>query len=139
MSKSNELREIDDCIIELNKGGVLIVRATNGELFVKTRNRLSLYEWHDTFATFRHLLKNQGVWPTDKIIKAAINELVFQAKESPPQQIFVRVGEKDGRKYLDLCHETGQVVEIYPGGWRLITAAECPVTFYKPPTALALP
>jgi hypothetical protein len=49
----------------------------------------------------------------------------------------VRVGEHDGRIYLDLANPAWEAVEIAPDGWRVV--ADPPVRFRRSKGMLALP
>jgi hypothetical protein len=57
--------------------------------------------------------------------------------DAPEYQICRRVGEQDGRYYLDLCNKKWQAVEIGPDGWQLID--EPPVKFRRAKAMQALP
>ena len=60
----------------------------------------------------------------------AIALLEFKARESGVQHhAALRVGEKDGRVYVDLGHPDGRAVEIDGNGWQLID--EAPVRFVR--------
>ena len=57
--------------------------------------------------------------------------------EGPKYQPFVRVGERNGRLYLDLCDERWRAVEIGSNGWAVI---DCPpVKFLRAASARSLP
>ena len=57
-------------------------------------------------------------------ISSAINLLEARAQFDAPQRaVYLRVGEHDGRIYLDLADERWRAVEIGPDGWQVIT---CP-------------
>ncbi len=60
----------------------------------------------------------------------------FQSEE---RGVFVRVGEWDGRIYLDLANEHWQVVEISRKGWRVVESKDCPVCFVRPQGMQLLP
>ncbi len=57
--------------------------------------------------------------------------------DGPELPVHVRVAEHCGRVYLDLCDPEWRVVEVGPGGWRLV--AEAPVRFRRTRGMLALP
>ena len=54
--------------------------------------------------------------------------------EGPEFPVFVRVGQADGRIYVDLG---GSAVEIWAGGWRVVERP--PVRFWRPQGMLPLP
>ncbi len=60
----------------------------------------------------------------------------FQSEECG---VFLRVGEGDGRIYLDLANEHWQVLEISCKGWRVIESKDCPVCFVRSHGMLPLP
>lgn len=65
---------------------------------------------------------------------------VIEAKalyEGPERRIFVRIGEKDGKIYLDLADEKWRVVEIDADGWRVVDLP--PVEFRCAKGMLPLP
>lgn len=51
----------------------------------------------------------------------------FDGEDEP---VFVRIGEKGGRIYVDLGDPTWDAVEIGPAGWRIVNP--CPVRFRRP-------
>lgn len=55
----------------------------------------------------------------------------------PEHPVFLRVGEAEGRLYVDLGDETWRVVEIDANGWRVL--AESPVRFWRSGGMLRLP
>lgn len=65
---------------------------------------------------------------------------VFAARalnEGPEKQPFKRVGERDGKWYLDLGDNRWRVVEIGPSGWRILDKHELPIV--RSQAMLALP
>ena len=65
---------------------------------------------------------------------------VIEAKalfDGPERVVHVRVGDHDGKLYLDLCDETWQAVEIDAKAWRVI--ADPPVRFRRSPGMKPLP
>ena len=65
-----------------------------------------------------------GDAPGAGAISSAINLLEARAQFDAPQRaVYLRVGEHDGRIYLDLADERWRAVEIGPEGWQVIT---CP-------------
>ncbi len=57
--------------------------------------------------------------------------------EGAEYRVFVRVGDHDGRIYVDLCDGTGRAVEVDAAGWRVVD--EPPVRFLRHRSMLALP
>jgi hypothetical protein len=54
-------------------------------------------------------------------LQSALNVIEAKAHfDGPERAVFIRVGELDGRLYLDLGHETWRAVEIDVSGWRVI-------------------
>ena len=53
------------------------------------------------------------------------------------EEVFVRVGGKDGRVYVDLANADGEAVCISPQGWEVV--ADCPVAFRRTTGMLPLP
>lgn len=57
---------------------------------------------------------------------------VIEAKaifDGDSREVFIRVADKDGTIYLDLCNELWQVIEIDAAGWRIVD--ESPVMFRR--------
>lgn len=57
--------------------------------------------------------------------------------EGPTRRVFVRIGEENGKIYLDLADESHRVVEIDANGWRILT--DSPVQFRRPKGLRPLP
>ncbi|MDS3861241.1 hypothetical protein RIF25_10525 [Thermosynechococcaceae cyanobacterium BACA0444] len=58
----------------------------------------------------------------------------YEGKET---KVWLRVGDYNGKIYLDLCNEKWQAVEIDTQGWRIV---DCPpVRFWRPNSMLPLP
>ena len=84
---------------------------------------------------FRHWLahlffqETQGA-PSSETLQSALNVIEAKANfDAPERVVHVRVGELDGKYYLDLCNETWQAVEIDSKGWQIIDAP--PVRFRR--------
>jgi hypothetical protein len=59
--------------------------------------------------------------PSSEALQSALNVIEAKAHFDAPERIVhVRVGEVNGRLYLDLCDETWRAVEIDTMGWRVI-------------------
>lgn len=57
--------------------------------------------------------------------------------EGPERRIFIRIGERDGKIYLDLADEQWRAVEIDADGWRVVDLP--PVEFRRAKGMLPLP
>ncbi len=75
---------------------------------------------------FRHWLSQRffedtGGAPGSEALHAALNALEAKARfKGPEREVFIRVGELDGRVYLDLCDTLWRAVEIGAQGWRIV-------------------
>ena len=75
---------------------------------------------------FRHWLSQRffedtGGAPGSEALHAALNALEAKARfKGPEREVFIRVGELDGRVYLDLCDTLWRAVEIDAQGWRIV-------------------
>jgi hypothetical protein len=67
--------------------------------------------------------------PTGNAVKEAIAAISAQASCGPTHRTFVRVGEHDGKVYLDLCNEQWEAIEFDASGWRVV--ADCPVKMLR--------
>ena len=76
--------------------------------------------------------------PNSEAVQAALNVLAAVAQfEGPELAVHLRVGEDDGRHYLDLCDRDWRAVEIRLDGWRVI--ADPPIRFRRTAGMLPLP
>jgi hypothetical protein len=76
--------------------------------------------------------------PNSEARQAALNVLEAKATfEGPERPVYLRVGEHDGRLYLDLCDRDWRVVEISPDGWNVISNP--PIRFRRTAGMLPLP
>ncbi len=76
--------------------------------------------------------------PNSEALQAAINTLGAIARfEGTELPVYLRVGEHDGRLYLDLCDRDWRAVEIGPDGWRIISNP--PIRFRRTAGMLPLP
>jgi hypothetical protein len=57
--------------------------------------------------------------------------------DGPERQIFIRVGELNGKIYIDLADDKWRAVEIGPDGWSVVDIP--PVEFCRPKGMLPLP
>lgn len=102
-----------------------------------------LENWRLTDKSFKRHLAHQyylraAKAPGGQAINDALQvlggEAVFQGKEYP---VYQRVGDHDGRIYLDLCDDAWQAIEVTATGWNPIATA--PIKFRRPNGMLALP
>ncbi len=81
---------------------------------------------------------NTAAAPNSESLNAALNVLGAMAQfDGPELSVYVRVGEYDGRLYLDLCDRDWRTVEIDPDGWRIIS--DSPIRFRRTAGMLPLP
>ena len=79
-----------------------------------------------------------GAAPGAGAVSSAINLLEARAQfDAPRRAVYLRVGEHDGRIYLDLADDRWRAVEIGPNGWQVITCP--PVRFRRAAGMLPLP
>lgn len=79
-----------------------------------------------------------GSAPSKEAINGAINTLSGKALfESPLDRAWIRVGEYQGKIYLDLCNEKWEVIEIDEEGWRVIPNS--PINFRRGKSMMPLP
>ncbi|MGA7453972.1 MAG: hypothetical protein WBW73_22780 [Rhodoplanes sp.] len=79
-----------------------------------------------------------GGAPSSEALQSALNIIEARAQfRAPERLVHVRVGELDGRLYLDLGDETWRTVEIDAVGWRVIDSP--PVRFRRAAGMKALP
>ncbi|HEY2774099.1 MAG TPA: bifunctional DNA primase/polymerase [Candidatus Binatia bacterium] len=74
---------------------------------------------------------------TDAVKKAIATLEGMSLYEGETKKVFIRVGEHDGKVYLDLADETGRVVEVDAAGWTVLDTA--PIKFERPLGMLPLP
>jgi hypothetical protein len=92
---------------------------------------------------FRHWLAGRFFETTkgaasSEALQSALNLIEAKAHfDAPEHMIHIRVGELNGRLYLDLCEEKWRVVEIDTSGWRVIDNP--PVRFRRAAGMLPLP
>ena len=82
--------------------------------------------WSIRAKGFRHWLLQRffdetGGAPSSEALQSAINALEAKARfKGPEREVFIRVGELDGRLYLDLGDPSWRAVEIDAQGWRIV-------------------
>jgi hypothetical protein len=66
------------------------------------------------------------------LITDCINQLEAKSQfEGVKRQVHIRVAERDGKIYLDLCSKKWEVVEVSTVGWRVCDAGEVSVRFVR--------
>lgn len=81
---------------------------------------------------------NAGNALGSEAVQAAIETFEAEALFSGPQMnVRVRTAEHGGRYFLDLADSDWRVVDISPGGWRII--ADPPIKFLRPRGLMPLP
>jgi hypothetical protein len=69
----------------------------------------------------RIFFEETGGAPSSEALQSALNVIEAKAHfDAPERQVYIRVGELDGRLYLDLGDETWRAVEIHATGWRIV-------------------
>lgn len=59
--------------------------------------------------------------PHSEAMTSAIGVIEAKARyETPVRDVFVRVGELEGKLYLDLCDATWRAIEVDKSGWRVV-------------------
>jgi energy-coupling factor transporter ATP-binding protein EcfA2 len=81
-----------------------------------------------------------GAVPYPQALVAATTALEARALyEGEERPVATRIGQSEGRVYLDLARPDGQVVVISPEGWEVTDSQQCPVAFYRSRHTLPLP
>jgi hypothetical protein len=76
--------------------------------------------------------------PSSEALQSALNVIEAKAHfDAPECPVYIRVGVRDGRLYLDLCDGTWRAVEICTDGWRVIDTP--PVRFRRAAGVQPLP
>lgn len=79
-----------------------------------------------------------GIIPSAEAVSGAIATLQgFALFNGPTVKVYLRVGEKDDKIYLNLADDNWRAVEIDGNGWRVVPTP--PVRFRRPKGFLALP
>lgn len=92
---------------------------------------------------FRHILAGEFFELTSKGFNRnaaadALDTLEAKAIHTGKQKpVYLRVARVDGALYLDLCDEQWRVIEVKPGGWRILDKS--PVHFIRKSGMLPLP
>ena len=78
----------------------------------------------------KRFYEETGGAPNNEALRSALDVLEARACFNGPERpVFVRVGEHEGKIYLDLANETWQAVEIGKAGWRVVDTP--PVRFRR--------
>jgi hypothetical protein len=86
----------------------------------------------------RRYFEEQESAPNGEAVAAAIGVIEAKAQhDTPVRDVSVRVGELDGKIYLDLCDAEWRAVEIDGAGWRVVDRPE--IRFRRTPDMRALP
>lgn len=89
----------------------------------------------------RHLMVMSQRKANRPYSKQSIEEAVFafssKALLAPVHTAFIRIAEHEGKVYLDLCNEAGDIIEIGPEGWHPVR--DVPVRFIRPGGMKPLP
>ena len=86
----------------------------------------------------RRYFEATGGAPSSEALQSALNVVEAKAHfDGRERVVYVRVGELDGRLYLDLADETWRAVEISAAGWRV--TEKSPVRFRRAAGMKALP
>ena len=130
-SKRNQVKKIE------------LFRSRDGHVFADIFDGAIRQTWPVQSKQFsqwlaRAYFETMGKIATPAQLKAAINLVEAQAQaDSPERQVFHRVGEFEGRGYLDLADDTWSAIEIDASGWRVVQKP--PVRFVRTPGVLPLP
>lgn len=82
--------------------------------------------------------KNTGKSASESAIKQASFALSGIAKfDGIPEQVYLRVADKNGGHYIFIGDDERQVIEVLPSGWRVTN--EAPVKFWMPSAMQSLP
>ena len=86
----------------------------------------------------RRFYEEQEGAPTSEAVATAIGVIEARAMhDTPIREVFVRVGELDGKIYLDLCDAQWRAVEVSATGWRVVDQPS--IRFRRTPDMRALP
>lgn len=103
-----------------------LFHATDGDGYADIEVDGHRETWPIRSRGFRHWLSqcffdDSGGAPGSEALQASLNALEAKARfKAPERKVFIRVGELDGRIYLDLCDTLWRAVEIDAQGWRIV-------------------
>ena len=80
-----------------------------------------------------------GIVPSGQTIEDALRVLEMKALRGPEYRSFLRVGEWDGKIYLDLGDEAWRAVEVTAEGWAVVAQAPTGMRFIRPGVMHSLP
>jgi hypothetical protein len=82
--------------------------------------------------------RREGIPAGSTTVQNVISTLdAIATQEGKKYPLFVRVGEEDGKIYLDLADDKRRVVEVSQEGWDVVI--DCPVRFLRPKGMRPLP
>jgi hypothetical protein len=131
-----------DILIELAKSAN-VFHAPDGTGYADIRIGSHRETWPINSKAIRGWLRHEyykktGRPPTREAITSAIGHVEAVAQfDSPERSVYIRVGELDGRLYIDLCDESWQAIEIDSSGWRVVD--DPPIRFRRTRGMKALP
>jgi hypothetical protein len=131
-----------DILIELARAADLF-HAPDGTGFADIEVNGHRETWPIKSKGFRHWLARcffeaTGGAPNGEALKSALNLIEAMAHfDAPERVVYVRVGELDGRLYLDLCDDKWRAVEIDATGWSIVDSP--PVRFRRTAGMRSLP
>jgi hypothetical protein len=132
-----------DILLELASGAAELFHAADMAAYACVEIDGHFETWPVRSRRFELWLTNvfftaTGRAPGSEAKKVALVALEALAQLTGPEiPVHVRVGEKDGVFYLDLCNADWSAIEITTAGWRLV--ADPPVRFLRSPGMLPLP
>ncbi len=79
-----------------------------------------------------------GASPSSQAMEDALRQYESRAIFNGPEHpVVLRIGERDGAVYIDLCDAQWRAIEVTPEGWRVIDRA--PVKFVRSPAMRLMP
>ena len=86
----------------------------------------------------RLFFEEQGGAPNGEAVAAALGVIEAKAQhDTPVRDVSVRVGELDGKIYLDLCDVEWRAVEVDETGWSIVDRPD--IRFRRSPDMRPLP
>lgn len=125
-------------LIEQSGDSIEIFRVPSGEVFATVDGRTIPV---DTAEFAGHLYKLYRAAYGGLCGKEAIGTVIayLSGTVEKCRPVYVRLAHHEGKIYIDLANQDKQIVEISPGGWRVISTTSCPVKFWQPPGMTPLP
>ena len=116
--------EKHDCYVECETNGRRDTYPTNSKTY-KDSLRFRAYE-------------EMGQIPSTQVVEDTIAIINGRTRSSgPTEKVFVRLGHKEEKVFLDLCDDRREVVAIDSGGWTITRNPG--VNFWRPQNMLRLP